>query len=92
MKEEDYVMKLMATCGALRPIDEEATQRSVTRRNGIRENVSFKDTEPFFNHFKFCNQMDDHNNNRYSPISLEQRGKYVLGDGSSSARTTYTAL
>ncbi len=37
MKEEDYVMKLMATYGALRSVDEGATQRSVTRRSGIRE-------------------------------------------------------
>ena len=29
--------------------------------------------EPFFNHhFKFCHQVDDHNNNRHSPISLEE--------------------
>ena len=72
MKEEDYVMKLMATYGALRSVDEGATQRSVTRRSGIRENVSFKYTEPFFNHFKFRHQVDDHNNNRHSPISLEE--------------------
>ena len=41
MKEEDYVMKLMATYGALRSVDEGATQRSVTRRrSGIRETVA----------------------------------------------------
>ena len=72
MKEEDYVMKLMATYGALQSVDEGATQRSVTRQSGIRENVSFKYTEPFFNHFKFRHQVDDHNNNRHSPISLEE--------------------
>ena len=44
MEEQDYVMKLMATYGALRSIDEGATQRSVTRRNGIRENVSLVST------------------------------------------------
>jgi hypothetical protein len=69
MKEEDYVMKLMATYGALRTVDEGATQRSITRQSGIRENVSFKYTELFFNHFKFRHQVDDHNNNRHSPIS-----------------------
>ncbi|KAI2500665.1 Transposase IS4 [Fragilaria crotonensis] len=72
MKEEDYVMKLMATYGALRPMDGGLTQRSVTRRSGIRENVSFVYTEPFFNHFKFRHQVDDHNNARHSPISLEE--------------------
>ena len=34
--------------------------------------MSFKYTEPFFNHFKFRHQVDDHNNNRHSPISLEE--------------------
>jgi hypothetical protein len=29
-------------------------------------------TEPFFNHFKFRHQVDDHNNLRHSPISLEE--------------------
>jgi hypothetical protein len=38
----------------------------------IRENVSFVYTEPFFNHFKFRHQVDDHNNARHSPISLEK--------------------
>jgi hypothetical protein len=72
MKEEDYVMKLMATYGALRLVYEGATQQSVTHRSGIQENVSFKYTEPFFNHFKLQHQVDNHNNNRYSPISLEE--------------------
>ena len=72
MREEDYVMKLMATYGALRPMDGGSTQRSVTRRSGIRERVSFVYTEPFFNHFKFRHQVDDHNNARHSPISLEE--------------------
>ena len=63
----------MATNGALQSIDDEgATQRSVTCRNRIRENVSFKYTEPFFNHFKFRHQEDDHNSNRHSLISLEE--------------------
>ena len=71
MKEEDYVMKLMATYGALRPIDEGVTNRSVTRRSGRVEKVTFKYMEPFYNHFKFRHQVDDHNNSRHSPISLE---------------------
>ena len=72
VKEEDYVMKLMATYEVLRPIDGGLTQRSVTRRSGIPESVSFVYTEPFINHFKFRHQVDDHNNARHSPISLEE--------------------
>jgi hypothetical protein len=71
MEEEDYVMKLMSTYGALKPIEEGKTQRSVTE-NGQRINKSFHYTEPFFNHFKFRHQVDDHNNLRHSPISLEE--------------------
>ncbi len=72
IKEELYVMKLMATYGALRPIDGGLTQRSLTRRSRIRENVSFVYTESSFNHFKFRHQVDDHNNARHSPRSLEE--------------------
>ena len=72
MKDEDYVMKLIATYGALKPIDDGRTQRSVTRRTGQRENVSFLYTEPFFNHFQYRHQVDDHNNLQHSPISLEE--------------------
>jgi hypothetical protein len=67
------VMKLMATYGALRPIEEGKTQRSVTRKSaGQRENLSFNYTEPFYNHFKYRHQVDNHNNRRHSPISLEE--------------------
>ncbi|KAI2504308.1 xylulose kinase [Fragilaria crotonensis] len=38
MKEEDYVMKLMATYGALRPMEGGETNQSLTSRNGTREN------------------------------------------------------
>jgi hypothetical protein len=47
MKEEDYVMKLMATNGTLRPIVEGKTQQSITRRHSQWENVSFQYTGPF---------------------------------------------
>jgi hypothetical protein len=40
MKEEDYIMKLMLTYGALRSVDEGETQRSVTE-NGQQVNKSF---------------------------------------------------
>jgi hypothetical protein len=65
-------MKLMLTYGALRFVEEGKTQRSVIE-NGQRVNKSFHYTEPFFNHFKFRHQVDDHNNLRHSPISLEER-------------------
>jgi hypothetical protein len=72
MKEEVYVMKLISTYGALRSVEEGKTQQSVIE-NGQRVNKSFHYTEPFFNHYKFRHQVDDHNNRRHSPISLEER-------------------
>ncbi len=72
MKEEDYVIKLMSTCVALRSVEEGKTQQSVIE-NEQRVNKSFHYTEHFFNHFKFCHQVDDHNNLRHSTISLEER-------------------
>ena len=71
-KEEDNVMKLMAAYGALTPIEGGKTQRSVTRRNGQRKNVSFNYTEPLYNHFKYRHQVDNHNNLRHSPLSFEE--------------------
>jgi hypothetical protein len=72
MKEEDYVMKLMATYSALRPIEEGMTQQSVSSHNGERRPFTFMYTEPFFNQFQFHHHVDNHNNLRHSPISLEK--------------------
>ena len=72
LKEEDYSMKLMATYGARTEVDGGVTQRSITTRSGEKATVTFKYMEPFFNHFKYRHQVDDHNNMRHSPISLEE--------------------
>ena len=67
-------MKLMATYGALVEIDESKTLRSLTAVNGEKFIKSFNYTEPFHNLFKFRHQVDDHNNSRHSPLSLEESG------------------
>ena len=73
MKEEDYTMKLMSTYGAQIEVDGGTTQRSVSAENGqAKVTKTFKYMEPFYNHFKFRHQVDDHNNLRHSPISLEE--------------------
>ena len=73
MKKDNYTMKLMATYGALVEIDRSKTLRSLTAAHGEKFIKSFNYTEPFHNHFKFCHQVDDHNNSRHSPLSLEER-------------------
>jgi hypothetical protein len=60
MKELDYVMSLMSTYGTLEEIDDGGT---------IRKN--FKYTEIIYNHFLYRHAVDDHNNKRHEPISLE---------------------
>ena len=73
MKEPDYTMMLMSTYGLLNEEETGGTKRSylhpVTREITTK---SFKYTTPFFNHFKFCHQVVDHNNRRHSPISIEE--------------------
>lgn len=70
MKEEDYVVKLMTTYGSCIEINDGWTQRSILE-NGRRVTKKFKYYEPFYNHLKFRHKVDDHNNLRHSPISLE---------------------
>jgi hypothetical protein len=71
MKEEDYTMMLMSTYGALREIADGETQREITV-DGEKVKRAFKYHEPFYNHFKFRHQVDDHNNMRHSPLSYEE--------------------
>ena len=72
MKEDKYTIKLMATYGALVEIDGSKTLRLLTAVHGENFIKAFHYTEPFHNHFKFCHQVDDHNNSRHSPLSLEE--------------------
>jgi len=72
IKEEDYVMKIMTTYGSCREVEQGATKRSVTDpTTGQKVTKTFKYYEPFYNHFTYRHQVDDHNNIRHSPISLE---------------------
>ena len=72
IKEENYTMKLMATYGALVEIDGSKTLRSLNAVNGEKFIRLFNYFEIFHNHFKFCHKVDDHNNSRHSPLSLEE--------------------
>ena len=72
MKEGNYTIKLLAMYGALVEIDVSKTLRPLTPVNNEKFIKSFNYTEPFHNHFKFCHQVDDHNNSRHFPLSLEE--------------------
>jgi hypothetical protein len=65
-------MKLMATYGSLVEIDGSKTLRLLPAVSGEKLIKSSNYTEPFHNHFKFRHRVDDHNNSRHSPLSLEE--------------------
>lgn len=71
MKEPDYVMRMMATGGALLPDDncKEATRNWM--ENGAAKSKKFQYTKPFDWHFKYRHAVDDHNNLRHALPSIE---------------------
>jgi hypothetical protein len=72
MKEPDYTMMLMATYGTNETTNDSNTERTTINNNGEREVKRFQYTELFYNHFKFRNAVDAHNQQRHQPISLEE--------------------
>lgn len=66
MKEEDYVMSLMSTYGTLER--GRATRRKLN--DGSTANFSYVETHQ--NHFDNRHQVDDFNNRRHNPISVEE--------------------
>ena len=72
MKESKYVMSLMSTYGTLEEIADGATIRRIENNNAPPTTIRFNYTELFYKHFKYRHAVDDHNNNRHQPVSLEQ--------------------
>ena len=70
MKDPDHVMKIMSRCGTLDPTDKR-TQRKF-KRGGIMETKEFMYTEVVANHFLYRHQVDDNNNRRHAPTSIER--------------------
>ena len=66
MKEPDYVMSLMTTYGTL-----SRDNCRETSRDCAGQKVRFKYPEVINNHFKYRHAVDDHNQKRHQPISLE---------------------
>ena len=70
-KEPDYVMKIMSSFGTLNENVDHKTRR-VYKQDGQTITKTFNYIEPISNHFKYRHQIDDHNNRRHSPISIEK--------------------
>jgi hypothetical protein len=71
-KEPDYVMKIMATWMTLDELEDHPTRREYKGPNGQTVVKTFKYRMPFGLHFQYRHQVDDHNNRRHAPISLER--------------------
>ena len=70
MKEPDYVMSLMSTYGTNQRSGKETTREWVDG-SGNSQKHKFNYPEVVGNHFLYRHSVDDHNNKRHSPISLE---------------------
>ena len=70
MKEPDYITMLMSNYGMLERIGD---TRSWTWKIGLySHHVAFKYPELVYRHNKNRHHVDDHNNRRHQPISLEE--------------------
>ena len=72
MKEPDYVMKIMAIWMTLEELDGAKTRRDFADSSGTKQTKLFTYRQPFGLYFKYRHQVDNHNNRRYAPISLER--------------------
>jgi len=69
MKEEDYTMMLMSTCGT---IDEKCETHGIVGKGANEKKLTFKYTEVFENHYQGRHSVDDNNKQRMQPIALEE--------------------
>ena len=64
-------MKIMATRMTLEELDGSDTRREYKERDGESLARIFKYRQPFGLHFRYRHHVDDHNNKRHTPISIE---------------------
>jgi hypothetical protein len=75
-KESDYIMSIMSTYGTVNPVGK--LKRRVFPLgavDGTQEACTFQYTEVFHNHYQYRHVVDDNNNNRMQPISIEETWK-----------------
>ena len=65
-------MKTMATWMTLEELDGADTRREYKGRDGESLARIFKYRQPFGLHFRYRHQVDDQNNRRHAPISIER--------------------
>lgn len=68
LKEPDYVMMLMATFGTQERVGQE-NFRNLPNHQRV---TTFRYPELFYNHYHYRHAVDDHNNRRHAPVSIEK--------------------
>ena len=75
MKDKDFTIKLMSTCGKLdAQSDADEKVRCIEIEEGgrkVRRRIAFQHTEPFQNHCRCRHIADDHNHSRHLVPSIE---------------------
>lgn len=71
MKEPDYVTMLMSSYGTTQEMGDERP-REWRDKNGQVKRTKFKYPEIIYLHYKNRHFIDDHNNKRHKPISIEE--------------------
>ena len=71
MKEPDYVMRMMATGGALLSDDTCKEASRIWTKGRVEKSAKFRYTKPFDWHFKYRHAVDDHNNLRHALPAIE---------------------
>jgi hypothetical protein len=74
MKEPDYIMTLMSTYGT---VNEEGDEKKRIFKDADGNDIerTFRYTEVIYNHYQYRHVVDDNNNNRMQPISIEETWK-----------------
>ena len=72
LREEDYVMKMMATYGTLNPNpNQEEVTCCVENADGTLSVINFKYYQPISNHFLYRHAVNNHNNLQHVSPSIE---------------------
>ncbi len=69
-KEPYYIMMLMATYGTIERVGQEQSWTWKSKNTECR--IAFQSPELVHNHFKYKHAVNDHNNRRQAPISIER--------------------
>ena len=72
MKEPGYVMKILAICMTLDKLEGARTKRSFICIIWTKDTKKFTYRQPFLSHYRYRHQVDNHNNWRHVPTSLER--------------------